>query len=109
VEISCSDAPLKAGYTVDATIITKIVENTVVVPLMSTVREADGKNYVYIMRDDYSVEKRLVELGEYAGIYVEVSNMAEGEKTILNAPAQIKEGVFVKPVVFYAPESRYDH
>jgi RND family efflux transporter MFP subunit len=109
VEISCNDAPLKAGYTVDATIITKIVENAVVVPLMSTVRESDGKNYVYIMRDDYSVEKRMVELGEYAGIYVEVSNMAEGEKTILNASAQIKEGVFVKPVVFYAPESRYDH
>ena len=99
LEISCHDAPLKAGYTVDATIITKTIENAVVVPLMSTIRETDGNNYVYIMRDDYSVEKRLIELGEYAGIYVEAGNIAEGERTVLNPPAQIKDGAFVKPVV----------
>ena len=101
LEIYCGEAPLKAGYTIDATIITKIIENAVVVPLMSTVREPDGKNYVYIMQDDYSVEKRMVELGEYAGIYVEASNIAEGEQTILTPSAQIKEDVFVKPVVFH--------
>ena len=105
LEIWCGGAPLKAGYTVDATIITKTVENTVVVPLMSTLREPDGTNYVYIMQDDYSVEKRIVELGEYAGIYVEVSNIKEGERTILNPSAQIKEGIFVKPVSLRAPEN----
>ncbi|MCL1976345.1 MAG: efflux RND transporter periplasmic adaptor subunit [Firmicutes bacterium] len=105
VEIRCEDAPLKAGYTIDATIITKIIENTVVIPLMSTMRDADSHSYVYIMHEDYSVEKRLVELGEYAGIYVEAGNIAEGERTIINPSAQVKEGVFVKPVAIRKPEN----
>ena len=101
LEIRSVDAPLKAGYTIEATIITKIIEDAVVVPLMSTVRETDGANYVYIMNDDYSVEKRLVELGEYAGVYVETSNIKLGEKIILNPSSQISAEVFVKPVVIH--------
>jgi len=103
LEIHCDDAPLKAGYTIDAAIITKIIENAVVVPLMSTVSEPDGKSYVYIVKDDYSVEKRMIELGEYAGIYVEAANIETGEKTILSPSAQIKEGVFAKPVLIRNP------
>jgi RND family efflux transporter MFP subunit len=103
LDISFKEAPLKSGYTVDATIITKTVADAVVVPLMSTLRELDGSNYVYIMHDDYSVEKRLVELGEYAGIYVEAGNVSVGEKLIVNPSAQIQEGVFVKPMIIRNP------
>jgi hypothetical protein len=71
---------------------------------MSTVIEADGSNFIYIMRKDYSVEKRIVELGEYNGIFVEASNVADGERVILSPSAQIKEGVFAKPVVVLRQE-----
>ena len=102
LEIICEDAPLKAGYTVDATIITKTVADTVVVPLMSTLRENDGHNYIFIMRDDFSVEKRQIELGEYSGIYVQATNVAEDEITILNPSAQLQEeDIFVNPVHFF--------
>ncbi|MCL2165377.1 MAG: efflux RND transporter periplasmic adaptor subunit [Oscillospiraceae bacterium] len=105
VEFSFEEAPLKSGYSIDATIITRIIENAVVVPLVSVTNESDGNNYVYIMRSDYSVEKRLIDLGEYSGIFVEAGNVTEGEKVILNPSAQIKDGVFVKPIVFQNAES----
>jgi multidrug efflux pump subunit AcrA (membrane-fusion protein) len=106
VEIKCGDdAPFKVGYNVDVTITTRTIEDTVVVPLMSTIDETDGENYVYIMRDDYSVEKRKIDLGEYSGIYVEAGGVAEGEKIILNPSAQIEEGVFVKPLAYQTIES----
>ena len=105
VEFSFEEAPLKSGYSIDATIITRIIENAVVVPLVSVTNESDGNNYVYIMRSDYSVEKRLIDLGEYSGIFVEAGNVTEGERVILNPSAQIKDGVFVKPIVFQNAES----
>ena len=104
VEFQFEEAPLKAGFTIDATIITKIVENAVVVPLVSVVNETDGQNYIYIVRDDYSAERRMVELGEYSGIYVEAGNVKEGERIILNPSSRIQEGVFVKPINFNKSE-----
>ena len=105
VEFKFEEAPLRSGYTIDATIVTRIIENAVVVPLVSVTNESDGNNYVYIMRDDYSVERRLIDLGEYSGIFVEAGNVSEGELVVLNPSAQIKDGVFVKPIVFQQSES----
>ncbi|MDR0570099.1 MAG: efflux RND transporter periplasmic adaptor subunit [Clostridiales Family XIII bacterium] len=98
VEIRCDEPGLKAGYSVNAVIVTRTVEDAVVIPLMATVSASDGNNYVYVMREDFSVEKRAVDLGEYSGIYVEALNVAAGEKLVLSPPAQLEEGSFVRPV-----------
>lgn len=101
VEISFNDSTgkLRSGNTVNADIITKISENVVVVPLMSTFSEADGKEYVYIMNEDYTVSKREVTLLAYSGMFVEVTNVSPGERIVASPSPQIKDGSYVKPVV----------
>lgn len=98
-----SDIKLRAGYSIDTNIITGVAEDTVVVPLMSTLSDADGSYFVYIMREDYSVEKRPITLGEYAGIYVQAGGVTEDDRIILNPSGQINEGVFVKPIAGINP------
>lgn len=93
-----SDILLRAGYTIDTSIITGTAEDTLVVPLMSTMSDEDGGHFVYIMNEDYSVEKRPVILGEYSGIYVQAAGVTEEDRIILNPSSQIKEGVYVKPI-----------
>lgn len=101
VEISFSDdtGKLRSGNTVTADIITKISDNIVVVPLMSTFSESDGKEYVYIMNDDFTVSKREISLIAYSGMYVGVTNVSQGEKVVASPSPQIKDGSYVKPVV----------
>ncbi|MDR1440543.1 MAG: efflux RND transporter periplasmic adaptor subunit [Clostridiales bacterium] len=98
VELSCEGAPLKAGYTVDATIITKTTEGAVLVPLMATMSGDGGEYFVFVARDDYSVEKRPVQLGEYSGIHVEARGVADGENVVISPSDRIAEGAFVRPV-----------
>ncbi|MDR0571105.1 MAG: efflux RND transporter periplasmic adaptor subunit [Clostridiales Family XIII bacterium] len=97
VEIACDEPGLKSGYSVDAAITTRVIEDAVVIPLMAAMSGADGKNYVFVMRDDYSVEKREAKLGEYSGIYVEAANVAAGERIVLSPPSTLAEGSFVRP------------
>ncbi len=92
------DGMLKSGYTIDASITTSIRENTVVVPLMATVSENGGLNYVYVIKDDYTIEKREVKIGEYSGIFVEVTGVEDGEKIVNNPTPRVQEGIFVKPM-----------
>lgn len=101
VDIMVSDdkPKLRSGYTVDAAIVTDVLENAVVVPLMSTLSDSNGENYVFIMKDDFTVEKRVVGLLAYSGMYVAVTNVKSGEQIIQSPPQQITEGIFVKPVV----------
>ncbi len=92
-------APVRSGYSVEAVITTKVSKNAVVVPLMSTLSDENGASYVYVMMDNYKVEKRMVELGGYTGMSIEAkSGVKDGEKIIVNPQPQIKEGAFVKPV-----------
>lgn len=94
------DIPIKVGYSVDTDIITKVSEDVVVVPLMSLVSESGGVNYVYVVNDQNTVEKRFVELLTYSNLYVEATNVAAGEKVIKNPTAnsavKITEGIIVK-------------
>jgi len=98
VDIVSDNPGLKAGFTVDAEIITKITEDAVVIPIMSAISENDGNNYVYIMREDFTVEKRLITLGEYTGVYIEAEGVAVGEKIIVNPSAQLYDGAGVRPI-----------
>lgn len=100
VEISVIDQNtlLKPGYSVEAEIITANKENVTVVPILAIMKEKEGEEVVYVVKDDYIVEKRQVKVGAYADLYVEVSGVNAGEKVITNPTPRIKEGVEVKPV-----------
>jgi len=100
VDICVTDenAKLKSGYTVDANIVTAVSEDVVVVPLMSTLSESGGDNFVYIMNDEFIIEKRMVDLLTYSGLYVEVTNVKAGEKIVQSPPQQLADGMLVRPI-----------
>ncbi len=100
VEISLKEENpnIRPGYTIETAIVTNTTEDAVCVPLMATRMDDEGNDYVYIMKSDYSVEKRIIKLGEYSGIYVAVDSVAEGENVIMTSAPQITEGSFVKPI-----------
>jgi HlyD family secretion protein len=90
---------LKPGYSVEAEIITKYQEEATVIPILALIKDKDGTSIVYVMKEDYSVEKRKVRVGAFEDLYVEVEGVTEGEKVIINPGTQIKDGDYVKPIV----------
>jgi HlyD family secretion protein len=92
------EIPLRPGYSIDASVTTGVLDNVPVVPLMSMLSDTDGVYFVYVMNADYSVSKKPFTPGEYAGLYVQASGIGDGDRLILNPSAQVKEGVFVKPL-----------
>lgn len=97
IEVTKNSANLKPGYSVDADIITAEINDAVVIPLLAVFEEND-ENFVYIVKEDYTVEKRKIEVGAYSDLYVEVKGVKEGEKVITNITAQVQEGIKVKPI-----------
>ncbi|MDR1541653.1 MAG: efflux RND transporter periplasmic adaptor subunit [Clostridiales bacterium] len=96
------DEKLKAGFSIESEITTEISEGAVVVPLMSTVSEKDGNQYVYVLRPDYTAEKREVSLGGYSGIYVEAFGVADGELVVVNPSSLIMDGASINPSSYVA-------
>ena len=89
---------LKPGYSVEVEIVTKHQENATVVPILALLKERNGKSIVYVVKDDYSVERREVQVGTYGDLSVEVMGVEIGEKVIINPNTQIKEGVYIRPL-----------
>lgn len=89
---------LKSGYSVEGEIITSISENAVVIPIMSYITEEEDKAFVYIVKDDYSLEKRSIVLKAYANLYVEVEGVKEGEIIVSSPNDMMQEGMFVRPI-----------
>jgi len=97
--LSEENTALGAGYSVEAVITTRIAESAVVVPLMATLSSEDGENYVFVMRDDFSLERKVITLGGYSGMYIEAkTGISSGEKVVVNPSPSLKDGVVVRPV-----------
>lgn len=97
-KVTSSDSLLKPGYSVDIDIITNEKENALVVPILSLLKDKDGNNYIFIVKDDNSLEKRKITPLIYSDLYVEVSDIKEGEKVVINPTAKLDEGTFVNPI-----------
>lgn len=83
---------IKPGFTVDVKIITETRENVFVVPLLATVEDDDDNTYLYVVGEDGTLEKRYVQQGLSNGLYIEVSDVKEGE-IIVSSPAEfLNEG-----------------
>ncbi|GHU53782.1 hypothetical protein AGMMS49975_12810 [Clostridia bacterium] len=89
---------LIVGNTVDVDIITRIYEDAVVVPITATFSENGGKDFVYIMKEDYSVEKREITLLDYTGLNIGVTGVNAGEKVVVTTSPQVREGTYVRPI-----------
>ncbi|MDR1641439.1 MAG: efflux RND transporter periplasmic adaptor subunit [Clostridiales bacterium] len=92
-----SGSKLKAGFTVDISIVTKTDQNAIVVPMTSVV-EKDGAYHVFVLGTNYAANKRAVELGGFNGTNVQAKGVSEGELVIVN-PEGIKDGDLVNPII----------
>ena len=86
VEISEPGDILKPGFSVDVKVITDSRENVCVVPLLAVMEEEENEYYVYVVKEDGSLEKRAVTEGLNTGLYIEVEGVEEGE-LIVNNPS----------------------
>ncbi len=91
VEISMpKDTPLKAGYTTDLVITTKVDDNALVIPIMSYMTEKVGdesSEYVFVVKEDGTLEKRTIKTKTIKNSVVSVEGLQEGEK-VVNSPAE---------------------
>jgi multidrug efflux pump subunit AcrA (membrane-fusion protein) len=99
VEIAIAETSrLRAGNTVDADIVTNISEDTLVVPLMSTISAGGGETYVYIVTDDFTLERRDITLGEFSAMYIEAIGITETCRVVNNPTPAMREGMNIRPV-----------
>ena len=98
VEITVDEATrLRAGNTVDADIITNISEDTLVVPLMSTI-SVGGEAFVFVVTDDSTLERVDVTLGEFSAMYIEAIGVSSASRVVNNPTHTMYDGMFVRPI-----------
>jgi hypothetical protein len=68
---------------------------------MATLSSENGEDSVFVMRDDFSVERRVITIGGFSGMYIEAkTGVAPGENLVVNPPSGLSDGAFVRPVGF---------
>jgi len=98
-EISARDTTrLRAGISVDADIVTNVSEDTLVVPLMATLSEGGGINFVYVINEENQLERRYVVLGEFSEMHIEADGIRENDRIISNPTGQMYPGMAVRPL-----------
>ncbi len=95
IKITNSDNFIKSGYEGKANIIIDISENSLLLKNESLKRGADGKMYLFVLKNN-TVKKKNVVTGLSDGYLTEVSGISEGEKVILNPPEELIDGDSVK-------------
>jgi multidrug efflux pump subunit AcrA (membrane-fusion protein) len=95
IKIINSDELIKSGYEGKANIIIDMSENTLVLRNESLKRDAEGKTYLYVLKNN-TVEKKYVEAGLSDGYLTEVSGVSEGDKVVINPPEELIDGDSVK-------------
>jgi hypothetical protein len=99
VEIAISETSrLRAGNTVDADIVTNINEDTLVVPLMSTVSAGAGEVFVYVVTNESTLERRDITLGEFSAMYIEALGIRETDRVVSNPTPAMHDGMVVRPI-----------
>lgn len=85
VEVADPGTVLRPGFSVDVKIITETRKGVCVIPLLATVEDDnDNSTYVYVVKEDGTLEKRIVTQGLNNGLNVEVDNLKENELIVAN-------------------------
>jgi len=89
---------LTAGITVDADIVTNVNVDTLVLPLMSTLSEGGGVNFVFVIDEDFTLARREITLGEFSNMYIEVTGIEEDDMVVSSPTHVMHEGMEVRPL-----------
>ncbi|WP_054739874.1 efflux RND transporter periplasmic adaptor subunit [Cellulosilyticum ruminicola] len=84
VEITKPGDVLKPGFSVDVKIITDTREDVCVVPLLAVLEDDENEFYVYVVKEDGSLEKRTVTQGLSNGLNIEVEGVNKDELVVSN-------------------------
>ena len=102
VEVSMpANTALKAGYTADLTITTKVDENALVIPIMSYMSEKVddvSSEYVFVIKEDGTLEKRNIKVKNIKNSVASVEGLSEGEKVVSAPTENMQNGMKVTPV-----------
>ncbi|MCL1878207.1 MAG: HlyD family secretion protein [Defluviitaleaceae bacterium] len=96
---------IRAGNTVDADIVTGVIEDTLVVPLMSTVSAGGDETFVFVITDESVLERVDVQLGEFSAMYIEAIGIFENSRIVNNPTTLMYEGMIVRPLPSITPAS----
>lgn len=102
VEISMpQNTPLKAGYTTDLVITTKVEDNALVIPIMSYMSEKVGdksSEYVFVVKEDGTLEKINIKVKTIKNSVASVEGLSEGEKVVSAPTETMKDGMKINPI-----------
>ena len=101
VEVSMpNNTTLKAGYTTDLTITTKVDENALVIPIMSYMSEKKddvSSEYVFVVKEDGTLEKRTIKVKSIKNSMASVEGLSQGEKVVSSPTEDMQEGMKINP------------
>jgi len=89
---------LRPGFSLDARITIEIKEDVAVVPILATLRDRSGDTYVFVVREDNTLEMRIIELGLYADMTVEAIGISEGELIVSQPTLDMYDGMLITPL-----------
>jgi len=96
IEILDSKTQLKPGFSVDVKIKTVNKEDALTLPILSIMEDYDEDyKYVWIIRDDNTLEKRKIQELTLDNIYVEVVGVEVGERVVADPTEDLEEGTLV--------------
>ena len=96
ISILDTQTQLKPGFNVDIKIKTVNKDEALTLPMLSIMEDADEDyKYVFIIKDDNTLEKREIQELTLDNIYVEVVGVEVGERVVADPTEDLTEGTLV--------------
>lgn len=104
VEISIEgEEEVKAGYTLDLNITTKVDKDALVIPIMSYMTQTGSDPYVFVVNENNILEKRLIQVVGFQYSVVSIEGLEKGEVVVLSPTDRLDEGVEIIPIGMEEP------
>ena len=94
VEVTDPGTIIRPGFSVDVKVVTDTRDNVCVVPILAILEE-DDLSYVYVVKEDGSLEKRQIDQGLSNGLYIEASNIEVDEMIVSTVEDFLEDGMKV--------------
>lgn len=96
IEIQETQTELKPGYNVDVKIKTVEKDVAITLPILAIMEDGDADyKYVFVIKDDNTLEKRQVQELTIDNISIEVSGVEIGERVVADPTESLEEGTLV--------------
>ena len=99
ITVDEEDTPLLIpGVTLDVTVTTNVRENVIAIPILSTLSEPDGGNFVFVVNSGNTLSRRDIDILAHADMYIEVTGLSEGEVIVLQPQHFMADEMMVNPI-----------